>query len=146
MGKMEAHTMARKTRKTRKTPRRDTWRDERWIADAAGHAVTVWSYKPADGERITAGTLFSGIAPGSVGYWADAIETYGHAITEISGSKPWAHNVIGCGVGHNDAEFCESGRSMAAYYESGEAYGGTWWEDSHARRYYVPAEDLETVR
>lgn len=118
----------------------EAWKDTRYISGPDGQPVTVWSYKPDAGEAITAGSLFSGISPGSVSYFADAIESHGHAILKSAGSDPWNHNVAGCGVGHNDAEFAESGRSMAAYYESGEACGEAWWEPgAFARRYYDPA-------
>jgi hypothetical protein len=119
------------------------WHDTRWISDSAGHTVTVWSYKPRDGQHILSpsasdSTPFSGTGPGSVGLFTDAISRHGHAILDSAGSRPWHHHVAGCGVGHDDAQFAESGVSMAAYYESGEAYGGYWWDKrSSARRQYL---------
>ena len=125
------------------TLQRDTWADDRIIRDSAGHAVTVWSYKPEPGEHIRArslgcGTHFSGTSPGNVALFADAVDRYGHAILRGT-DRPGHHYVAGCGVGHDDAEFAETGTSMAAYYDSGEAFGGPWWEDKSrygSRKYY----------
>ena len=117
---------------------RVAWDDQRWIKNAAGDAVTVWTYKPEDGERIDEHSLFSGIGPGNVSQFAYAIQEQGHAIMSVSWDKPWHHHVVGCGVGHDDAEFAESGRSMAAYYESGDGWGGPWWTaGGSGRDYYV---------
>ena len=122
---------------------RETWKDTRYIRGADGHTATVWQYTPQPGQHIRAaslahGTPSHGISPGTVGLWADAMERYGHAILRGS-DRPWNHHVIGCGVGHDDAEFAETGCSMAAYYDSGEAFGGPWWEDKDkygSRKYY----------
>ncbi len=108
--------------------------------------TTVWTYKPRGGEHITADTHFSGIGGGDTDIAAEVaygIRRYGHAIVTASTglTGPWNHRMIGCGVGHDDAEFAETGRSMAAYYENGEAFGGRWWEDTSRyspRRHYDP--------
>ena len=106
--------------------------DKRYLYDHAGQIVTVWSYKPREGRRIADGHAdnagLSGIGPGTAGLFADAIARHGHAITDVSGSRPANHHVIGCGIGHDDAQFAEAGISMAAYYESGDAFGGHWWD------------------
>lgn len=94
--------------------------------------VTVWSYG-------TNGSL-SGMSGGDpVDYFVRDLERYGHSITTV-GTRPSNHRMIGVGIGHDDAEFAESGRSMAAYYENGEAFGGRWWEDDRPfspKRYYT---------
>lgn len=122
------------------------WEDARYIRDASGEAVTVWSYKPGEGRRVDADALFSGIAPGSVAYFAEAVSSHGHAILETAGSRPWHHHVAGCGVGHDDAQFAESGTSFAAYLESGEAFGGHWWETANGRRHYLNGRPNFTTR
>jgi hypothetical protein len=85
--------MANATARARKaasiTPR-EAWRDTRWIQDAAGHSATVWTYKPGPGEHISAETHFSGIAPGSVALFAEAIERHGHAILDCALDRPQA--------------------------------------------------------
>lgn len=87
--------------------------------------VTVWSYH-ADGRPA-----MSGISPGDVDEALRRLERDGHFIlTDGRYQRPSNHHVIGSGIGHDDAEFAESGRSMAAYYENGEAHGGRWWEDT----------------
>lgn len=57
----------------------------------------------------------------------------GHAVAYFSSRIPTAHRVSGCGIGHDDAAFCErrdsSGGSMAAYYENGDGRL-RWWEDT----------------
>lgn len=72
-----------------------------------------------------------------------SLERHGHATTEGSiASRPSNHHIIGLGVGHDDAEFAEVGRSMAAYYENGDALDGRrWWDEVPygARRYYEVA-------
>jgi len=68
------------------------------------------------------------------------LEREGFVIGEDTrGNRPWNHRVIGFGVGHDDADFAETGRSMAAYYENGEAYGGErWWHTgAFSKRYYT---------
>lgn len=84
--------------------------------------VTVWSYAEDGG--------LSGISPADPSHYVRDLDRRGHAITTV-GSRPSNHHVIGVGMGHDDAEFAEAGRSMAAYYENGEAYRGRWWEDDH---------------
>ena len=101
---------------------------EDFILNAAGHSTAVWSWKPAEGQHIGPDALFSGIGPGTVREFSRAISRYGHAITQCSLDRPWNHHVAGVGVGHDDAEFAESGTSHAAYLESGEAFGGKWRE------------------
>lgn len=114
--------------------------------------VTVWSYKPIGLQDPAKGNihlsdgrdfLYSGIGCANLDVnvhdWLYAFSTFGHAITvPYDYWRPWNHHVIGCGVGHDDAEFAETGRSMAAYYENGEAWGGRWWESpkNTARKYY----------
>ena len=76
-----------------------------------------------------------------VARFVEEIERKGHATVEpIAFAKPWNHRVAGVGVGHNDAEFAETGRSMAAYYENGESITGRrWWdadEWSSVRKHY----------
>ena len=77
--------------------------------------------------------------------WLRGMRAYGHAITvPYDYWPPWNHHVIGCGVSHDDAQFAETGRSMAAYYENGEAWGGRWWETtskSVREHYYGPFEE-----
>lgn len=63
---------------------------------------------------------------GTLFYASWVLEHDGYLITENTRNRPWRHRVIGCGVGHDDADFAEVGRSMAAYYENGEAWGGSW--------------------
>lgn len=98
-------------------------------------SITVGAIK--DRER------WSGISPGTDRDFVDNIERHGHATTQTNRDRrPINHYLIGCGVGHDDAEFSEYGRSMAAYYENGEAYGGRWWEDDRDNgtlAYYDPA-------
>jgi hypothetical protein len=67
--------------------------------------------------------------------FVNRINSDGFAIIERSWPRPTHHRLIGSGVGHDDAQFAEIGRSMAAYYENGEAFEGLrWWEDTH--RYF----------
>jgi hypothetical protein len=87
--------------------------------DAHGHIVSIWSHH--DGS-------YGGISPVYDGEFARTIARHGHAITVVSSLQPTAHRVSGCGVGHDDAVFCEAGTSFAAYLENGEAFGGRWWE------------------
>jgi hypothetical protein len=74
------------------------------------------------------------------------IETYGHAIVENNRCRrPMNHRMIGTGVGHSDADWCESRfleGSMAVYYENGEDFRGErWWDEgAQARKYYMPEE------
>ena len=98
--------------------------------------VTVWS--DHDG-------LFSGVGcnrlDDQVKEFARNVDRDGHAITSV-GTGPWNHHVIGVGVGHDDAEFAERGRSMAAYYEN-ERPEGPWWDNLDGlfglRGYYDPS-------
>jgi hypothetical protein len=62
-----------------------------------------------------------------IAYAVRLLKEEGAVVTE-SGDRPWHHRVAGCGVGHDDFVFATTGRSMAAYYENGEAFGGRWWE------------------
>lgn len=63
-------------------------------------------------------------------HWLDTMERFGHAITTV-GFRPANHHMIGVGIGHDDADWCESrfgAGSMAAWYEnecSGPAYSRT---------------------
>lgn len=75
-----------------------------------------------------------GISPAGVPEFLRALEVNGHAIvTDSAHHRPSNHYIIGIGVGHDDAKFCESGTSHAAYLENGEAFGGRWWEDDPDR-------------
>lgn len=95
--------------------------------------VTVWSYSEDGG--------LGGISPADTSHYLRDLERRGHAITTV-GMTPSNHHVIGVGVGHDDAEFAEAGRSMAAYYENGEAFRGErWWDaGSFAGRKYFGIE------
>ena len=79
-------------------------------ADRGGVMVTAWTYSPRDGERIADGAAFSGIGPVGAVYVARELAASGHVVI-YSGERPWRHHVIGCGPGHDDALFCESGES-----------------------------------
>ena len=128
----------------------ETFRTPR-IECAHGSAVTLWTYSIAGdfagsehlGERIADGkALYSGSSPGTVGQFAYDLARRGHVVTQCRCHVPTNHRVIGAGVGHDDAQFAESGVSMGAYYESGEAFGGAWWEPSAShRRYYDTAHE-----
>lgn len=64
--------------------------------------------------------------------WNNNITQHGYVITRVSSDRIFMnHQTIGVGVGHRDAEFCESRgepgepwSSMAAYYENNS---GGWW-------------------
>jgi hypothetical protein len=96
----------------------------RRIRDAEGHSTTIYSYTEIPGEPGREHALFSGIGPATLGLFTRDIEHDGHAIIENTSRdrKPWNHRIIGVGIGHDDAEFTECGRSMTAYDESGEAF------------------------
>jgi len=82
--------------------------------------ITCWTYR--DGH-------LSGMSPAVEADVNGALRRAGHVIlTDSRTLRPLNHHLIGAGVGHDDAEFAEAGRSMAAYYENGEAWGGRWWE------------------
>lgn len=86
--------------------------------------ITVWSYNE-QGNR-------SGVCgPDPVTQAVRNLHRCGHVVTTDNETwhRSWNHTVIGVGMGHDDAEFAESGRSMAAYYENGDAVHGRWWED-----------------
>lgn len=84
--------------------------------------ITVWSHH---------GGSFGGISPGNEREFVDSIKRHGHAIvTDSRHYRPSNHYIAGVGVGHDDAMFAEAGTSQAAYYESGQAFGGRWWEDT----------------
>jgi hypothetical protein len=93
---------------------------------------------------MTVGITTSGVSASHEG-WAEkefayTIEHHGYVVVE-TGRRPIHHNMVGVGVGHNDARFAEDGKSMAAYYENGEAFGGRWWENRgfHSPvQYYLP--------
>lgn len=97
--------------------------------------ITVWTHHDES---------FGGISPVDDREFVRAINTHGHAVvTDSRHIRPMNHHVVGVGVGHDDAMFCETrGRdSMAAFYENGGS--GTldvprWWEDGclSARAYY----------
>lgn len=96
--------------------------------------ITVWTHH--DGS-------FGGISPVDHEEATRRLERDGHAIvTDSRYDRPSNHRIVGVGVGHDDALFCETrGRdSMAAYYENGDAFGGRWWETTSkvTRRYYYP--------
>lgn len=114
--------------------------------------MTIWSYKPLEWTGERRGNvhvngqdfLYSGIGTAeeevNVENWIYAVLETGHAITvPYDFWKPWNHHIIGCGVGHDDAEFAETGRSMAAYYENEDPWGGRWWESPYGagRKYYT---------
>ena len=100
------------------------------ILDAEDHATTIYSYKFSRCEP-RGRALFSGIGPATLGHFTYELDREGHAIIENTARphRPWNHRIIGVGIGHDDAEFAECGRSMAAYHESGEAWGGHWWDN-----------------
>lgn len=93
--------------------------------------VTVWNYLRRDGG-------LGGISPADHREFARSIADHGHAITtdESRFDSSWNHRIIGVGVGHDDAEFCESGQSMAAYYENGDDYQGRWWEPANVNGFF----------
>ena len=62
---------------------------------------------------------------GLLAYFNRTLRDVGYVITRGAQSRPWNHHVIGVGVQHDDAEFAEVGRSQAAFYENGEAFGRT---------------------
>jgi hypothetical protein len=96
------------------------------------------------------------VATGSYGDTDRDIEEFvrvlsdnGYVVVRDS-DRPWNHNMIGLGAGHNDAKFAEStsqtvemrsSHSMAAYYESGDAYDGYWWENRTGIKYYGATRD-----
>lgn len=81
--------------------------------------ITSWTYGPREAGQRREDASFAGISPANAERVAYDLRRDGHAIlTDDRTSRPWHHNVAGCGVGHNDAEFAEAGRSMAAYYEN----------------------------
>ena len=84
--------------------------------------VTVWH---ADGSSGTSG----GPEGSDITRAVRLLETEGSVITKV-GYPSANHYVIGVGIGHNDADFADQGRSMAAWYENGEAFDGRWWEPS----------------
>ena len=83
------------------------------------------------------GGTFCGRFDHDVEKFSRTITERGHVVTYDGQSTPWNHHVIGVGVGHDDAAFAETGRSMAAYYENGEASQGRWWDIPHVRRHYT---------
>lgn len=84
--------------------------------------------------NITVGNHTGGLSSSRDGWqfdeFARRLEVDGYAIVERNWPRPINHRMIGVGVGHDDADFAEVGRSMAAYYENGDAHGGRWWEDT----------------
>lgn len=73
---------------------------------------------------------WSGLSPAGPDVWTREVERVGHAITEPLGRmRPYREGIRA----HDDAVFCESRTgefgSMSAYYENGESYAGSWWDD-----------------
>lgn len=106
----------------------DACSDPRRILDADGRTTTAYSYKPdLLGEQRD--YLYSGIGPAMVGLVVRDLARLGHSIIESTGrDRSRNHRIIGVGIGHDDAEFAETGRSHAAYEESAARWGGPWWE------------------
>ena len=82
--------------------------------------------------NITVGNHRSGVSSSAEG-WAfrefeQRLTRDGYVIVERSWPRPTHHTLAGCGVGHDDADFAEIGRSMAAWYENGGDPDGRWWE------------------
>lgn len=94
---------------------------------SANRCATVGSIK--DRER------WSGMSPADEAEFVAQITRHGNATTD-NGYRPTNHFIVGVGVGHDDARFAETGSSMAAYYENGDAFGGRWWEGASFGRYY----------
>lgn len=88
--------------------------------------VTVW-------DATHSGGTFSGRLDRTLDHWAHELRR-GAAITRV-GSQPFNHHVAGYGVQHDDAQFAETGRSMAAYYENGDHWDGLKWWDDEAPNY-----------
>ena len=89
------------------------------------------------------GSVFTARIEDDLKSFKRTLETKGYVKAEDTLTpRPWNHRVIGVGVGHDDADFAEIGRSMAAYYENGEAFDGKrWWDDdAFARHYWEAAE------
>lgn len=83
--------------------------------------ITAWAIYP-DGGR-------GGTSPAGLSEVLHRLEDHGHVIlTDSRYARPINHNLIGVGVGHNDAVFAETGESMAAYYEQHPHQ--RWWEDT----------------
>jgi hypothetical protein len=90
--------------------------------------VTVWAWKPKAGEHIGPDSGWSGIGPYATEEATQVLRQRGHMII-YSGDRPSNHHIIGIGLGHDDAEFAEAGRSYAAWCENGDAVDGRWWEE-----------------
>lgn len=95
-------------------------------------SLTVWNYLRRDGG-------LGGISPADEREFVRSLTDHGHAIvtsSESSFDRSWNHRIIGTGVGHDDAKFCESGESMAAYYENGDAWDGRWFDDANVNGFF----------
>lgn len=62
------------------------------------------------------------------GEWVRTLRRDGAVIVIDDNHRPWNHHVIGVGVGHDDADFAETGRSYAAYLEN-DRQDGPWWDN-----------------
>lgn len=94
------------------------------LQDSHGHTITVGAYAADDDGRY----LLHMLSPWSADGIVYNLERHGNAVTYVAEHRPSAHHVIGCGAGHDDATFCETGRSHAAHRESLANYGGPWWQ------------------
>lgn len=99
---------------------------------------------------ITVGGLRSGTSPAGAYEFVFHLVRHGYSITQRYASRPTNHRIIGCGVGHDDAQFCEERQgsgygSMAAYYENGEAFRGERWWDENASRTTRQYYDVEAI-
>lgn len=90
----------------------------------------IW--RAADDHTVVVGTTRGGgISPAGHVEWLRSIASHGHAVTYVPAAQPTVHRVIGEGVGHDDAAFCERrdrDGSFAAYIENDRA--SRWWEDT----------------
>lgn len=111
--------------------------------------MTAWSHKTRQENTVNGApivgpdgryeTFSSGISPVDDAEVIGQLRRHGHVILvndNARGARSINHHMIGAGVGHDDAKFAETGESMAAYYESGEAFRGeTWWSDPSEARF-----------
>lgn len=82
--------------------------------------VTVGSHKPHGWSGVS--TVDQDVL---VTEFVRQMSNYGHVTTEDIAARPWEHHVAGCGIGHDDSAFAETGRSQAAYVENDADW--RWW-------------------
>lgn len=92
-------------------------------------SIYIWSYKNLASSDGAPSGIGGGIDEQKQ-FVADLCR-YGHAMV-IDAHRGYSDSrgVWDARVAHDDAAFAEVGRSQAAYYENGEAFGGRWWESN----------------